>query len=50
MTAGLGCGAVVLPFGQGRNDWLYNISLDHGSCYLILCLLFFLCPNRVAPI
>ena len=25
MTAGLGCGAVFLPFGQGRNDWLYNI-------------------------
>ena len=34
MTAGLGCGAVFLPFGQGRNDWLYNIR--RPSCLLSL--------------
>lgn len=34
MTAGLGCGTVFLPFGQGRNDWLYNIP--RPSCLLSL--------------
>lgn len=34
MSAGLGCGAVFLPFGQGRNDWLYKIS--RPSCLLFL--------------
>lgn len=45
MTAGLGCGAVFLSLGKGRNDWLYNIS--HSSCLLPLdfILTLFLCLN-----
>ena len=46
MTAGLGCGAVFLPFGQGRNDWLYKFS--RPSCVLSLDTIhvLLLCPNR----
>ena len=50
MTAGLGCGAVFLPFGQGRNDWLYNIARPSCLLLLDLCLFLFLLPNGVAPI
>lgn len=45
MTAGLGCGAVFLPLGKGRNDWLYIIF--QSSCLLPLdyILILFLCLN-----
>ena len=45
MTAGLGCGAVFLSLGKGRNDWLYNIS--HSPCLLPLDSMFtlFICLN-----
>ena len=46
MTAGLGCGAVLLPLGKGRNDWLYNISYSSNLLSLDSILTLFLCLKR----